>query len=630
MTDVSNTESVALKPRNSVGPISRRTIMQVAAVGAVAAATGSISTRDASASQPRQSGVAVYPMHGTNTASPYTEISFRGITEELLGLVIVEGSRSGPHSGIFMPHADGNGVSFVPDSRFTEGEAVFVNAGTSLKGASDGSVKFIVAETAPLLRSRTSRELEDALSQSAGAEDVQDVGEDAIATYRSRPDIEVPTFKITTQSPNTAPGLIFLGSRVPDLDAGAMIIDEDGELVWFVPEYQPDYVINNVRPQEYLGEQVLTFTEAAGPIGHGLGHNDVYNNAYERVAQVRAANGFPGVDLHEFQLTPRGTAYLLLYTPVYWDLTQVGGSERGAVLDNIIQEVEIETGRVLFEWHSLDHIAVEESYREFSSNPDSATDYLHVNSLDETEDGNLVLCGRHTNAIYRIDRTSGAIRWRLNGKNSDFEMAEGAEFAWQHDARLHPNGELSLFDNVEAERDSTKVSQGLVLDLNTETMTASVVQEYVHPDGILSNSQGNMQRLPNSNVFIGWGSSPEFSEMSRDGELLYSGRFQAGGTSYRAFRFPWVGRPSTPPDIAAERNLFQTDVYASWNGATEVATWEVLAGSSPDQLQSVGSAPKGGFETMITVQTNEAYVAARALDEAGNVLGTTATVEPAS
>jgi Arylsulfotransferase (ASST) len=157
-----------------------------------------------------------------------------------------------------------------------------------------------------------------------------------------------------------------------------------------------------------------------------------------------------------------------------------------------------------------------------------------------------------------------------------------------------------------------------------------VVREYTHHDKLLAATQGNVQVLPNGNVFVGWGSKPFFSEFSRDGELLFDARFPPEVESYRAFRFPWSGYPSDDPALAAESGSGdELTLYASWNGATEVAGWQVLAGPAPERLEPVGSAaPREGFETAITVRTVEPYVGVQARDGSGRVLGTSRAVKP--
>jgi hypothetical protein len=212
--------------------------------------------------------------------------------------------------------------------------------------------------------------------------------------------------------------------------------------------------------------------------------------------------------------------------------------------------------------------------------------------------------------------------WRLGGKKSDFAMGPGTRFAYQHDARRQPDGSITLFDNGASPKVHDQ-SRGIVLRLDEEAMNATLVSEYTSPDKPLAGSQGNLQVLPNGNVFIGWGSKPYFSEFSGDGRLLFNASFPGSDQSYRAYRLQWKGRPKDKPTVAVEPGSKGTvTVYASWNGATEVASWQILAGPSFDQLKPIGSAPRSGFETPIKASTSEPYVSVRAKDRSDRVLGT--------
>jgi hypothetical protein len=161
--------------------------------------------------------------------------------------------------------------------------------------------------------------------------------------------------------------------------------------------------------------------------------------------------------------------------------------------------------------------------------------------------------------------------------------------------------------------------------------TAAVERRYAHPDERVAAVMGSMQVLPNGNVFIGWGSDPFFSEFSGGGELLFHASFPPEVDSYRAFRFPWSGQPDDEPAVAAALGPEdEVTVYASWNGATEVATWQALAGPTPERLRPVESVPRAGFETAIKVRTAEPYVGVRAMDRSGGILGTSGAIKPGS
>jgi len=142
--------------------------------------------------------------------------------------------------------------------------------------------------------------------------------------------------------------------------------------------------------------------------------------------------------------------------------------------------------------------------------------------------------------------------WRLGGKKSDFEMGPGTRFAFQHDARRQPDGTITVFDNGttifhDNVPEAVEESRGIVLELDEEQMSASLVHEYTHPDKQYAHASGNVQLLPNGNVFVGWGRALVFSECSRDGKLLFDARLPPHNRSYRYFRFPWSGHPTDPP-----------------------------------------------------------------------------------
>jgi hypothetical protein len=447
--------------------------------------------------------------------------------------------------------------------------------------------------------------------------------------FRSRPDLTPPPVEVTTPARGTAQGYVFAaakngpGEEYPAQD-GTMILDNEGWPVWFRPVAEEAKDAMDFRAQRYRGEPVLTWWEGVHG-GFGRGEYVVFDGSYREVARFGAGNGYEG-DHHEFLITDRDTALIGIYGKAQRDLSSMGGRTDGAVLEGIVQEIDIGSGEVLFEWHSLEHVGFDESLYELSRDDEDAFDYFHINSIDVDQDGNLLVSARRTSAVYKIDRETGEVIWRLGGEKSDFAMGEGARFAYQHDARRQSDGTITLFDNRGERMDEP--SHGVALELDEEAMTATLAREYTHPGGSFAIFQGNVQAQQNGNVFIGWGSAPYLSEYSRDGELLFDARFPLEVESYRAYRSPWKGLPKDRPAIAVESGPEdRVTLYVSWNGATEVASWEALAGPDPDGLESVGSAPRKGFETTIALRTEEPYVAARAMDRSGRALGTSEAVK---
>jgi hypothetical protein len=448
--------------------------------------------------------------------------------------------------------------------------------------------------------------------------------------FRSQPDLRPPVVEVRAAPREDADDYLFLAPKGETLvQQGAMILDERGELVWFRPT--PREVID-FRVQRYDGRPVLTWWTGKNDRGVGAGHFVIVDDTYRQVATVSAGNGL-AADLHEFLITPRDTAVIAIYRRVPKDLSSLGGPKDGAILEGVVQELEIGTGRVLFEWHSADHVAVEESYSKLpkaeDGKPAPPFDYFHINAVDVDDDGNYLVNARNTHAVYKVSRTDGRVLWRLGGKESDYALGPGVRFAWQHDARRLPDGTLSLYDNAADDEKSKKSSRALVLRLDDARRRATLVHSYEHPTGLLATTQGNAQALDGGRLLVGWGSQPFYTEFDRDGRVLLDVKFGVPeqSDSYRVYRSAWRARPSGRPSIAVERKGDgEHTVYASWNGATDVATWQVLAGPGPQRLQPVVNRVADGFETAIPFSTRAAVAEVRALNERGAILGTSRLV----
>ena len=441
--------------------------------------------------------------------------------------------------------------------------------------------------------------------------------------FRSRPDLAPAAAELTTRARDTAPGYIFLAIKEGAGEHGPMILDDNGQMVWFGKHPQA----RDFKLQYYRGRAVLTWWEGAVVEGHGEGEYVIFDDSYREVRRVRSGSGYHG-DLHEFLITPENTALLTAYTPETANLTSIGGPEDGPVWGGMVQEVDVETGEVIFEWRSLDHVGIEESYTRYPpDNPGFRYDYFHINSIDVEPDDNLLISARNSWAAYKIVRKTGDVLWRLDGKKSDFEMGQRTRSAFQHDARRQKDGTITIFDNG-AHPKVHDQSRAIDIGLDEDAMKATLLREYASPDRILATSQGNAQFLPDGHVFVGWGSAPCVSEFSHDGKLLMNASFPPNCESYRAFRFPWNGHPTDAPAVAIEhRGEGKVEIYASWNGATEVVNWEIVSGPGLGLMTPLGSVPREGFETAMLAQTNAPYIAVRAKDRSGGILGTSAPVE---
>ncbi|OJD33350.1 arylsulfotransferase protein [Diplodia corticola] len=493
-------------------------------------------------------------------------------------------------------------------------------------------------------------------------------------------DLASPRVNLLTESTQCDPGHVFLEPRGRSVSTpGPMILDADGSLVYMEKKFGE---VMDFRPQSYLGETYLTFWSGTDDGTHGRGTYYMLNSSYDIVHTLTPANGLEG-DLHEFELTPDGTALLTIYEIVPADLTSVGGPADGWIYDGLFQEIDVATGALLFEWRASSHYAVNESFAPLKSHgrsADDAWDFFHINSVDkDPATGLYYVSARYTHTITCISPESqnGTVLWRLGGARSSFtDLSNGtaSDFSWQHHARHYPgpNGTsiVTIFDNGAYDNNDHLAtphghSRGLVVRLDTTTspanMTATLVAALVSPARILAHSQGSVQLLPSGNYFVGWGHSAAYTEFrvpETGGEadveesaqvrpqVLCDTHFGAAAffgwgwvKSYRAFKSgEWKGFPNTRPDVAVSRNR----LYVSWNGATEVRRWRLMGGAADaakdDDAEADGEdkwvvleeVEKSGFEGMLHLAQagrEVEVVRVEALDEAGTVLGVSAVVD---
>ncbi|HWX97651.1 MAG TPA: arylsulfotransferase family protein [Solirubrobacteraceae bacterium] len=558
--------------------------------------------------------VMVSPLPGSRDASPRTQISFLGVPAGELSAINVRGARTGFHAGRLLPYSQGDGASFLPGRPFAEGEQVTVRArllvGRSVKLLFD---RFVVAD-------------QDAISFVPEA--IHAGAPTEVQSFTSRPDLQPPVVTVNTQSAAAAPGDEFVAPYTGPGQAGPMILDATGGLLWFKP-LRTHSSATNLRVQEYNQRPALTWWQGVASVhGFGRGEDVIDDSSYTEIARVGAGNGYQA-DLHEFELTPRGTALITVYAPILCNLSSIGGPAYGAVTDGMIQEIDISTGLVKREWTSLDHVPMGESYESPRHSTTSwPFDFFHINSIDFERDGSLLASARNTRAIYDVDGRSGQIAWRLGGKRSSFAMGPGTGLAYQHDPRELPDGTISVFDNGASPAVHSQ-SRGVVLSIDQQRKAVTRVSQIVHTPPLLAESQGNLQALPNGDWFVGWGQVPQFSEFDAEGALLFDARFPRWTQSYRSYRFPWSGMPAHAPSVIFKPAAVGGGVvYASWNGATLVVSWRVLAGVDPSSLNPAARVARNGFETAITVPAGTVgpYVSVQAIDAGGRVLGVSPAV----
>jgi hypothetical protein len=561
----------------------------------------------ASVSAATANPVTVSPLPGTSDASPATQISFLGGRGTRVSEVRVVGSRSGVHSGSVRAYSTGTGQSFLPAHPFLPGEQVQVTArlGRGV-GARAASTTFTVADRAAVSETEFPSTPGDAR---------------AVQHYSSAPEVTPSTVSVTTPAqPGAAPGYLMLAPYQGQGSPGPMIVDQTGSLVWFHP-LASGRQATNLAVQQYMGRPVLTWWQGRIlQLGFGVGEGVLYDTSYRQLARIAAGNGYRA-DLHEIRLTPQGTAWIDAFDPIHMNLSSVHGAARGQLNDSIVQEIDIKTGLVMWEWHALGHIPFAES----NNPPPSSSypwDFAHVNSIDPGSANDVLLSARNTWAIYDVDIHSGAVRWRLGGTRSSFTMGPGARFYWQHDARFRPGGLISLFDNG-SYPPKEKESRGLVLAPDLAKHTVAVARQFTNPTRtLLAESQGNAFSLPGGGWLLGYGRLPNFTEFDSSGHVLLDGSLGRDVQNFTTTLSPWHGRPLSTPSVTATRGAGGTLTAAvSWNGATDVVSWRLLSGASPSRLAPRATTAKTGFETAVSARAPGPYVAVQALDGAGAVIG---------
>jgi hypothetical protein len=598
--------------------------------------------------------VTVSPLPGTPDASPDTQISFLGGADTKVASVSVVGSRSGTHAGRLEAYSTGTGESFLPSKPFVAGERVTVHAEV---GA--GTPDQAVATTFTIAHQATVSQVQFPLNPG---------NPHAVQHYLSAPDLTPSTVTLTTPAKaGAASGDLFLAPYQGLGAPGPMIAEQDGALVWFHP-LPADESATNFQVQSFEGKPVLTWWQGRIiKVGFGEGEDVIYNSSYQQIATVRAGNGYRA-DLHEILLTPRGTAWIDAFDPIHMNLSSVHGSAHGILLDSIIEEVDIKTGLVMWEWHALGHIPLSDSLNHVSSG-EYPWDYVHINSISpggtgpnpgatgpnpggtgpnpgatgpnpggtgpnpggagSSEPGNVMLSARNTWTLYDVNMHTGGYNWLLgDGGHSSFKLGPGVRFYWQHDAEFQPGGLISLFNNA-SDPPKQRESSGLLLRPNFSSHTVALVKRFVNPGKtLLASSQGNTLTLPGGDWLLGYGGLPNFTEFGSSGQVLLDGTLGKNVQDFRTYLAPWSGQPTTAPAMAVQAGADGADsatVEASWNGATEVASWQVLGGGSAESLAPLTTVSRHGFQTTITVNAAAGSdLAVRALGAGGQTLGSSA------
>ena len=441
--------------------------------------------------------------------------------------------------------------------------------------------------------------------------------------FVTRPDLRPPVITVVSPARGTGDGSLFLAPSSGPGMRGGLIADDRGDPVYFRPA--TPRTVMDFRAGMLRGRPVLSWWEGRYVFGVGkVGEYVIVDASYRELARFSSAR-HRRPDFHEVLLTDDGTLIVTAYETRAADLTDVGGPRNGLVYGGVVQELAVPSGRLLWEWRSLDHVAITETVSDQLGSP---FDYFHVNGVEVDREGNLLVSARNTSALYRISRRTGKILWRLGGTRSDFSMGKGTQFGFQHDARLHEDGRtISLFDNGPRPDGRRPESRAIVLAVDQRRRQVTLKREIRHGRPLFAFATGSNQLLPNANRLVTWGITGWFTEYDPDGQVCLDAHLPRQGQNYRVFRFPWTGHPQVRPAFKPYRQgAGAARFYASWNGSTELAAWRLETGSKPGALRAGGAHPRRGFETSFAIPPRTRYAAAVALDAAGKPLERSRTI----
>ena len=352
-----------------------------------------------------------------------------------------------------------------------------------------------------------------------------------------------PPLRVLKPGGSALDGDIFIAPQGLGYANGPEILAASGKVVWF-HEVPPGEYAADFQAQAYEGRPVLTWFQ-----GSGLSGTDyIYNDHYQQIAAVKAGNGYL-TDFHEFVITPWNTALVLADTLATANLTSMGGRPDQEVFDGLVQEIDIRTGKVLFQWDSADHVPYRDSHKPLPAAAKTPWDWFHINAVHLDTDGNLLVSSRFTWTTYKVDRHTGRTIWELGGRQSSFKLAaapgqvlDNAEeiFAFQHDPEAIGHDEYTFFDD---ESDGpTKLlpeSRVVTVRLDLATRVATLVRSVDQPEGLLATAEGNAETTRNGDLFVGWGALPYISAFSPSGRLLFNAELPPGIGTYRAYLLPW-------------------------------------------------------------------------------------------
>ena len=264
-------------------------------------------------------------------------------------------------------------------------------------------------------------------------------------------------------------------------------------------------------------------------------------------------------DRHDIQPSGNGTTYAIRYVTrpcatdpsQCADMTAYGGGAADKITDGQIVELAPD-GTVLWTWNTRDHIPLSATGNWLNDRFTGAKkdggvwDIIHLNSV--AMDGpDIIVSARNLNSVFKIDRATGDIVWRLGGTASwasantvnppklvvdanGFDVSQRL-ISGQHDARLLPNGDLTLHDNGTMTMRKARV---LRFQIDGVAGTAKIMEALTDPALTRGSACcGSTRKLASGNWITAWGADSLVSELQADGTSVFSLTYPGNDYPYR-------------------------------------------------------------------------------------------------
>ncbi len=457
--------------------------------------------------------------------------------------VRVTGSHSGVHPGALMLSDDRHTILFHAKTPFDPSEIVTVKLNGKYVGVKEFTFT-VTPQAEPLYRSLMVTEEGNVVKRPEPPVSKNMELQPMSSSADSLP-ADFPKFTVTKVN-DPSPGYFFMTTSDDVAGVGHFfyMIDNAGKVIKY--QRRPGHVYDfKVQPNG-----LLTYADPFSDWGYAGGSRcvqRVVDTSFAAVDSFRAGNGYDA-DTHEFQMLANGHVVLHAYDIQYMDLSKIipGGNANAIIVGSIIQELDLQKN-VVFQWRSWDHIAVPETYMNQTA---AAFDYIHVNAYDMDADGNFLFAFRNTCEVVKVNRVTGEFMWRMGGKNNQFtffgenEANKPAYFTFAHGFKRLPNGNFLMFDNGNLH--VPMVSRVVEYKIDQVNKTATQVWQYHHMPEVYAPTRGSVQRLPNGNTVIGWGSASfvgvgktMITELSPKDSILFEMESLDKMPSYRALKYVW-------------------------------------------------------------------------------------------